>query len=91
MSSNGEMSPEAQAAAEAAAAAAFREFAIELWTLFGVGAAVTILRTYARIKAVGLKHLRLDDVFVWFGLVSLSFPKHVEESDDGSLTAVALS
>ncbi|KAH7375416.1 hypothetical protein B0T11DRAFT_293106 [Plectosphaerella cucumerina] len=64
------MSSEAQSKADlAAAAAAFRSFAVELWTLFSVGAAFTVLRTYARIKAVGIKQLRPDDYFVWLGIV----------------------
>jgi hypothetical protein len=69
------MSSEAQSEADlAAAAAAFRSFAVELWTLFSVGAAFTVLRTYARIKAVGIKQLRPDDYFVWLGIVSSFSP-----------------
>lgn len=74
MSSNGEeLDAEAQAAAEAAAAAAFQAFATELWTLFSIGAAFTVLRTYARITAVGVKQLRPDDYFVWVGVVGFTF------------------
>lgn len=61
--------PGAQAAA--AAAAAFRSFSIELWTLFSIGATFTILRTYARVQTVGFKKLRPDDYFVWLGVVSV--------------------
>lgn len=44
-------------------------FTIELWTLFSVGCLTTILRTYARIKAVGFMNLRADDFLVWVGLI----------------------
>ena len=42
---------------------------IEIWTLYAVALTATILRTYARIRAVGFKGLRPDDYFVWAGTV----------------------
>ena len=42
----------AAAAAQQAAAAAMLQFTIEAWTLLSIGLVVTMLRTYARIKAV---------------------------------------
>lgn len=57
------------ATAAAAAAAAFQRSTIEIWTLFAVGASVTMLRTYARIRAVGIKGLTADDYLVWVGVV----------------------
>ncbi len=62
--------PAAAAAAAEAAAAAMRQFTIEAWTLLAFGIVVTILRTYARIKAVGVKRLQADDFLVWIGVVS---------------------
>ena len=56
-------------AAQAAAAAAARQFNIEAFTLLGVGLTVTILRTYVRISSVGLKRLQVDDYLVWFAAV----------------------
>jgi hypothetical protein len=58
----------ADAAAEAAAATN-RASTIELWTLYSIGVLVTVLRTYARVKAVGFKNLRADDYIVWFSIV----------------------
>ncbi|KAL7620076.1 hypothetical protein AAE478_010625 [Parahypoxylon ruwenzoriense] len=58
--------PAAAAAAEAAAAAMLK-FTIEAWTLLAIGICVTILRTYARVKAVGFKSLQADDYLVWVG------------------------
>jgi hypothetical protein len=52
-----------------AAAEAARKTNIELWTLYGIGVAFTILRTYSRVRAVGLRHLRLDDYLMWIGIV----------------------
>lgn len=48
--------------------AAFRQVTIEIYTLLGVAISSTILRTYARIRAVGIKGLRADDYFVWLGV-----------------------
>ncbi|KAK3385717.1 hypothetical protein B0H63DRAFT_494579 [Podospora didyma] len=59
--------PAAVAAAQAAALAAMHQFAIEAWTLLSIGLAMTILRTYARIRAVGAKGLQADDYLVWVG------------------------
>lgn len=60
------------AAAMAAAQAALREFTIEAWTLFAIGLMITILRTYARVKAVGFRKLQPDDYLAWLGVVSSS-------------------
>lgn len=58
------------AAAQAAAKAAYN-FTIELWTFYAVGVAFTLLRTYARGRAVGLRNLKADDYLVWFAIVRL--------------------
>ncbi|KAH7324220.1 hypothetical protein B0I35DRAFT_406053 [Stachybotrys elegans] len=50
-------------------AAAAHEFNVEVWTLLAVGSMVTILRTYARIKSVGLRRLQPDDFLVWIALI----------------------
>ncbi|KAL8362542.1 hypothetical protein RB601_008066 [Gaeumannomyces tritici] len=63
------MDPAAQAAAIAKAEATFRSFTIELFTLFGIGALSTVLRTYGRIKKVGFANLAPDDFLVWLGLI----------------------
>lgn len=62
----------AAASAQAAMAAAFQKFAVEAWVLFGVAVLVTLLRTYARIKSVGIRNLQADDYLVWVGVVRLS-------------------
>lgn len=49
-----------------------KSFAIEAWTLLAVGILFTMLRTYARIRAVGFKGLQADDYLVWVGVVSFS-------------------
>ncbi|KAI1207526.1 uncharacterized protein F4807DRAFT_452868 [Annulohypoxylon truncatum] len=59
----------AAAAAQQAAAAAMLQFTIEAWTLLSIGIVVTMLRTYARIKAVGFKGLQADDYLVWIGAI----------------------
>ncbi|KAI1458631.1 hypothetical protein F4805DRAFT_120182 [Annulohypoxylon moriforme] len=59
----------AAAAAQQAAAAAMLQFTIEAWTLLSIGLVITMLRTYARIKAVGFKGLQADDYLVWVGAV----------------------
>jgi hypothetical protein len=59
-------------AAQAAIAAAVRAFNTELWTLYAFGVLVTILRTYARVKAVGFRDLRADDFIVWFAIVRIT-------------------
>jgi hypothetical protein len=66
----------AAAAAAAAAEAAFREFAIEAWTLLAVAILVTVVRTLARVRAVGWAQLRPDDYLVWVGLVRFPFLVH---------------
>ncbi|KAB8075252.1 hypothetical protein BDV29DRAFT_172331 [Aspergillus leporis] len=58
----------ARDAAEEAAKAAFRESAIESWTLYAVGLLATVLRTYSRWSAVGFRHLRADDYLIWVGI-----------------------
>lgn len=58
------------AAAAAAAQEALKNFTIEAFTLFSIACLVTILRTYARVKSVGFKHLQPDDYLVWIGVVS---------------------
>ncbi|KAM4060959.1 hypothetical protein HRG_012924 [Hirsutella rhossiliensis] len=55
--------PDAEAAA--AAAAAFTKFTTEAWTLLAIGVLVTLLRTYARTRAVGCQGLQADDYLVW--------------------------
>ncbi|PIG88515.1 hypothetical protein AARAC_001025 [Aspergillus arachidicola] len=62
-----------RAAEEEAAQAAFHKSAIESWTLYSVGVAATILRTYARGSAVGLRNLRADDYLIWVGIVRLFY------------------
>jgi hypothetical protein len=60
-------------AAQAAIAAAIRAFNTELWTLYAFGVLITILRTYARVKAaVGVKNLRADDFLVWLAIVRIT-------------------
>jgi len=61
--------PQEMMAAQAAAAAAARQFNIEAFTLLGVGLTVTILRTYVRVSSVGVKRLQVDDYLVWFAAV----------------------
>lgn len=42
---------------------------VELWTLYAFGVSFTILRTYARISAVGISELSVDDYLIWFAMV----------------------
>ncbi|KAJ5500216.1 hypothetical protein N7453_009267 [Penicillium expansum] len=42
---------------------------VELWTLYSIGLAVTILRTYARCRAGGWRNLRLDDYLIWVAII----------------------
>ncbi|KAI1773794.1 hypothetical protein F4818DRAFT_101827 [Hypoxylon cercidicola] len=77
--------PAAQAAAAAAAQAALLQFTIEAWTLLAVGICVTVLRTYARVKAVGWRRLQADDYLVWLGVTFYA----VETSLAYSVGAVA--
>ncbi|KAK4129231.1 hypothetical protein N657DRAFT_609369 [Parathielavia appendiculata] len=60
------------AGAEAALAAAARTFNITLWTLYAVGVLVTVLRTYARVMAVGWKRFEADDILVWVAVLLYS-------------------
>jgi hypothetical protein len=55
-------------ARDAASEAAYKT-TVELWTLYSIGVAMTILRTYARVRAVGLRNLRPDDYLVWVAIV----------------------
>lgn len=65
---------DSEAAAAAAIAAAVREFNTELWTLYAFGVAITVLRTYARVKAVGFKNLQADDFIIWLAIVRFFAP-----------------
>jgi hypothetical protein len=47
---------------------------VELWTLYAFGVAVTLLRAYARVSAVGYRELRPDDYLIWFALVRIQLP-----------------
>lgn len=47
---------------------------VELFTLYALGVSFTILRTYARISAVGIRDLRVDDYLIWLAVVSLPSP-----------------
>jgi hypothetical protein len=64
--------PAAQAAVAAAIAAAVRTFNTELWTFYAFGVLITIVRTYARVKAVGIRDLRADDFIVWLAIVRIA-------------------
>jgi hypothetical protein len=44
---------------------------VELWTLYAIGVSFTILRTYARIIAVGFQKLRADDYLIWLAIVRI--------------------
>jgi hypothetical protein len=44
---------------------------VELWTLYALGISFTVLRTYARIIAVGLRELRSDDYLIWLAVVCM--------------------
>ncbi|KAK4214981.1 hypothetical protein QBC37DRAFT_472301 [Rhypophila decipiens] len=60
--------PSAAAAAEAAKAAAYH-FNVVIWTLYAIGVCTTVLRTYARIKMVGVRKLQWDDYLVWLAVI----------------------
>ncbi|KAI1872884.1 uncharacterized protein JN550_003758 [Neoarthrinium moseri] len=66
MSSN---DPHATRAAEAGAAAALQQFVTEDFTLFSIGVAFVMVRTYARIRLVGFRRLQADDYLVWLGMI----------------------
>lgn len=53
----------------AAAEAAFKQFAVESWVLTSLAILICALRTYARVRAVGVKNLCFDDYMVWVGVV----------------------
>lgn len=55
----------------AAAEAAFKQFALESWVLTSVAILICALRTYTRVRVVGMKNLCVDDYMVWVGVVSL--------------------
>ncbi|KAH8790330.1 hypothetical protein F5882DRAFT_401308 [Hyaloscypha sp. PMI_1271] len=61
--------PATQAAMAAAIAAALRTFNTELWTFYAFGVLITIVRAYARVKAVGIRDLRADDFIVWLAIL----------------------
>ncbi|KAI4706358.1 hypothetical protein J4E89_009092 [Alternaria sp. Ai002NY15] len=42
---------------------------VELWTLYALAVSFTCLRTYARITAVGLRELQVDDYLVWISIL----------------------
>lgn len=42
---------------------------IELWTLYAFGVSFTLLRTIARVKAVGFRDLDWDDYLIWVAMV----------------------
>lgn len=44
---------------------------VELWTLYGIGVSFTILRTYARVIAVGIRNLHTDDYLIWLAVVRI--------------------
>ncbi|KAK7183376.1 hypothetical protein DPSP01_000494 [Paraphaeosphaeria sporulosa] len=45
---------------------------VELFTLYALGVSFTILRTYARIVAVGVRDLRVDDYLIWLAILIYS-------------------
>lgn len=42
---------------------------VQLWTLYGIGCVVTLLRTYSQCKDLGWRRLRLDDYLIWVAIV----------------------
>ncbi|KAK7985533.1 hypothetical protein PG988_003155 [Apiospora saccharicola] len=61
--------PRPAAVQEAVAiAAAIRASNTELWTLYAFALAATALRTYSRVKFVGICDLRADDYLVWVAI-----------------------
>ncbi|GFF25103.1 hypothetical protein IFM46972_01284 [Aspergillus udagawae] len=59
-------------AADDAAQAALYKSTVVLWTLYAFGVAVTLLRTYSRVRAVGFRHLQAEDFLVWVAIVFYS-------------------
>jgi hypothetical protein len=47
---------------------------VELWTLYAIGVSITFLRTYARISAVGIRELHVDDYLIWLAIVCIHPP-----------------
>jgi hypothetical protein len=45
---------------------------VELWTLYVLAVSFTILRTYARVVAVGFRELCVDDYLIWLAIVRIS-------------------
>ncbi|KAH1808447.1 hypothetical protein KXX19_009669 [Aspergillus fumigatus] len=56
-------------AADEAARAALHKPTVEHWTLYAIGVTLTLLRTYARVRAVGFRHLQAEDLLVWVGII----------------------
>lgn len=48
---------------------ALEDFRGEMWSLFGLAAAFTSLRLFARIRAVGFRDLQLDDYLTFVAMV----------------------
>ncbi|PYH32041.1 uncharacterized protein BO87DRAFT_339704 [Aspergillus neoniger CBS 115656] len=42
---------------------------VQLWTLYGIGCVVTLLRTYSQCKDLGWRRLRHDDYLIWVAIV----------------------
>ncbi|KAF3063432.1 hypothetical protein CFAM422_010166 [Trichoderma lentiforme] len=62
-------SPPPDPAALAAAAAAFHQFTVEAFTLLAVGIAITVLRTFARVRFAGWRGLSGDDYLAWVAIL----------------------
>jgi hypothetical protein len=45
---------------------------VELWTLYALAVSFTILRTYARVVAVGFRELCVDDYLIWLAIVRIT-------------------
>jgi hypothetical protein len=53
---------------------------IELWILYAFGVSFTILRTYARVLAVGYRDLCTDDYLIWLAIVRILFQSYDSRS-----------
>ncbi|PYH94864.1 hypothetical protein BO71DRAFT_449827 [Aspergillus ellipticus CBS 707.79] len=42
---------------------------VQLWTLYSIACAVTILRTYSQCRDIGWRRLRPDDYLIWVGII----------------------
>ncbi|KKP06167.1 hypothetical protein THAR02_01770 [Trichoderma harzianum] len=62
-------SPPPDPAALAAAAEAFHQFTVEAFTLLAVGIAITVLRTFARVRFAGWRGLSGDDYLAWVAIL----------------------